>query len=319
MPFTWANVAPLGVSRAQLHTAAATGRITRLANGVYIATAAVPEDPPALHLMTALAIQMLRPRAIASHHTAALAWELDLNDPVAAASAPPAFIVPTGGAIRAEVTRKFSIAVRELPAAQRVHHPSGLMVTTPARAAVDVASGLALPEALISLDSAARLTLTDQVGSRRLREHYPRERSLAGARQPLLDAAQAAATQFTRRHLAAVVPLADPRRESPLESLSYGHILLAGLPLPDLQVRVSLGGSDAYPDFLWAQFMVIGEADGMLKYRDREDFRNEKRRQERLEQLGYRVVRWEAREIRERPAMTIQRIRAALDARAGLV
>lgn len=130
--------------------------------------------------MTALAIQMLRPRAIASHHTAALAWELDLNDPAAAASAPPAFIVPAGPGIRAEVTRKFSIAVRELPAAQRVRHPSGLMVTTPARAAVDVVSGLAVPEALVSLDSAARLTLTDQVGSRRLREHYPRERSLAG-------------------------------------------------------------------------------------------------------------------------------------------
>ncbi len=57
----------------------------------------------------------------------------------------------------------------------------------------------------------------------------------------------------------------------------------------------------------------------MPKYRDAEDLRNEKRRPERLEQLGYRVVRWGVREIRERPAMTIQRIRAALDARAGLV
>lgn len=301
-----------------VHTAADTGRITRLAPGVYVATDALPGDPAAGHLLTALAHQVLRPRAIASHHTAALAWDLDLDDPAAAADALPAFILPSGRGARAEPSAAFRLAVRDLPPEHRVTHPSGLMVTTPARAAVDVASELPLPEALVILDAAARLALADQVGARRVRDHYTRQRSLASARHPLLDAAAIAATQFTRRHLADLVPHADPRRESPAESLSFGHMVLAGLPLPELQVRISLGDTDAYPDFLWPRFMVIGEVDGMVKYQTPEDLRREKRRQELLERLGYLVVRWEAREIRERPAAVIQRILFALDARSGL-
>ncbi len=103
-PFTWANVAPLGVTRAMIHTAATGGRITRLAKGVYIATAAVAADPIAGHLQVALAEQLLRPTAIASHHTAALAWDLDLVDPAASAAAPIAFTKPLSAITRSEKT-----------------------------------------------------------------------------------------------------------------------------------------------------------------------------------------------------------------------
>lgn len=314
-PFRWEHVAPLGVSRAQIRRALAAGCITRLANGVHIATEAVPSDPIARHLMTAAAHQLLRPDAIASHHTAALAWQLELDDATAAAAVPPAFILPSGGCRRSEPAGAVSIAVRDLPATHRMLHPSGLLVTTPARAAVDVASGLSLPEALITLDSAARLALAERVGRRALRDHYTKERSLAACRDELIEASGVAATQFTRRHLGTVVPLADPRRESAAESLSYGHMVLAQLPLPELQVRIGLGDAAAYPDFLWAKAMVIGEVDGMLKYQTPDDLRLEKRRQELLEGLGHLVVRWEAREIRVRPTAVMHRIFSALDAR----
>ena len=61
--------------------------------------------------------------------------------------------------------------------------------------------------------------------------------------------------------------------------------------------------------------MVIGEADGLTKYATATDLHREKLRQEILEQMGYRIVRWSYREMRERPAVVLRRIEAALEAR----
>ena len=315
-PFMWEHVAPLGVTRSMIHTAASGGRIARLGHGVYIAAEAAATAPVAAHLQRAHALQLRRPDAIASHDTAALAWELDLEDPVASAAKPVAFIIPSSRSARSESSSGARIAVRDLPHHHRAVHPSGLLVTTPARTAVDVAAELPMPEALITLDSAARLALQDLVGSRWLRDTYVRPKVLARATEPLEEAASHAATQFTRRSLGLSVAHADPRRESALESLSFGHMVAAGLPLPDLQVRVQTPeGRPVFPDFLWAEEMVIGEADGLTKYATATDLHREKLRQEILEQMGYRIVRWSYREMRERPAVVLRRIEAALEAR----
>jgi very-short-patch-repair endonuclease len=300
-----------------VHDAVVAGRITRLCTGVYVATSAVASDPVARHLQSALAHQLVRAHAIGSHHTAALACGLDLADPTAAAESPPAFIRPTSPHARSESSGAAIVHVRDLPRHHRTEHPTGLLVTTPARAAVDVAAGLELPEALITLDSAARLALHEQVGSRRARDHYTNSRRIAAATDPLLEAAGVAATQFTRKALGIAVPLADPRRESALESLSFGHMLLAGLPLPALQVRITTPMGDVYPDFLWAAAMVIGEADGMGKYVSAEDLHREKRRQEILEQMGYVVIRWGWADMFHRPAAVLRRIQAALATATG--
>lgn len=314
-PFTWAHVAPLGVTRSMIHTAAASGRITRLAHGVYIATAAVAEDPAQHHLQLALAHQLVHPLAIASHHTAALAWGLELDDATACATSRPTYIQPGESGNRSRQSGPIRLHVRRLPAHQRTTHPTGLLVTTPARAAVDMSAELAFPAALITLDSAARLQMQSQVGVRAMRAHYVRATSLAAARRPLSDAADTAATLRTRRHLESVVAWADPRRETPLESYSFGQMLIAGLPVPDLQVCISSPIGDLYPDFLWQEQAVIGEADGMLKYTSPDTLVREKQRQEQLERMGFRVVRWDYREIRRRPAAVIQRITSALEER----
>ena len=317
-PFTAAHVAPLGVTDAMIRWAEQSGTITRLTHGVFVATGSVPTDPPARHLQLALALQLRNPSAIASHHTAALAWDLDLDDALTASAAAPAFIAPAGPGLRSKAHRGMTIAVRDLPTHHRTEHPSGLLVTTPARTAVDVASLSGLPEALITLDSAARLGLRSKVGERRLRDAYTNEKLIETSRAPLNDASAYAATLRTRRRLAEAVRLADPRRESANESLSYGHFVLAGLPLPALQAHIRTPEGDAFPDFLWTDAMVIGEADGAVKYTSREDLVREKRRQEALEQMGFRIVRWMYSEIRQRPAAVVSRIAAALDARGAL-
>jgi very-short-patch-repair endonuclease len=297
--------------------AEASGAITRLTHGVYIAASSVPTDVGARHLQLALALQLRNPNAIASHHTAALAWDLDLEDPSAAAARRPAFITPGGPGLRSRARQELTIAVRDLPAHHRTAHPSGLLVTTPARTAVDIASTATLPDALITLDSAARLQLRTQVGERRLRDAYANPKVVDASRALLLEASPHAATVRAARHLAEIVPIADPRRESANESLSYGHFLLAGLPLPDLQVRIRTPEGDVFPDFLWAEAGVIGEADGAVKYTSQEALVREKRRQEALEQMGFRIVRWMYSDIRQRPAAVLARIAAALEARGA--
>lgn len=291
--------------------------ITRLTRGVFVATAAVATEPTAQHLQLALALQLRNPTAIASHHTAALAWDLDLDDPMAAAASTPSFITPAAPGVRSRAAGAMTVAVRDLPQQHRVAHPSGLLVTTPARTAVDVAALGGVPEALITLDSAARLALRERVGSR-VRDAYTNDQLLAASRAPLIEASSYAATRRTRRSLAELVPLADPRRESANESLSYAHLLLAGLPLPELQRRIPTPEGDAFPDFLWADARVIGEADGAIKYTSREALVREKRRQELLEEMGFRIVRWMYSDLRQRPSAVMARIARALDARGAL-
>jgi hypothetical protein len=290
-----------------------SGRVVRLARGVYIAAHAVPSDPVGRHLLLALALQVRSPGAIASHHTAALAWGLSLPDEAAAAASPASFIVPADPQRRARTIPGLHIALREIPAAHRTTHPSGLVTTTAVRTAVDVAAGCTPPEALITLDSYLHAELLGQVGERGLRRAYREERHLARLREPLVAAAGIAATQYTRGHLLEVVPLADPRRESPLESLSFGRFREAGLPLPRMQVPIETSEGIFHVDFLWEEARLIGEADGLGKYSSPDALVREKVRQHALELLGYRVVRWLTEEMTTRPGRVIARLAAHLD------
>lgn len=71
------------------------------------------------------------------------------------------------------------------------------------------------------------------------------------------------------RQSAAVISCADPRAESPLESISRVGMHDAGIPAPMLQRTVSLGaGRTAYLDFAWPALGAVGEADGRSKYTD---------------------------------------------------
>lgn len=315
-PFALSHVTPLGVTRNALRSAVESGRVVRLARGVFIAAEAVAADPAGRHLERALAQQVRRPTAIASHRTAALAWGLALDQPAAAAAGVSSFILPGRPDVRSLSGAGFVIAVRDLPAEHRVAHPSGLLVTSLARTAVDVASvEPSLPAALLAADAAARQLLIEAVGESRVRAHYARPQSLVAAVAPLRDAAERATTQFTRQRVQAVLAHVDPRRESPLESFSFGQMVVFGLPLPRLQARIRTPEGDKHPDFLWEDAMVIGEADGMGKYRTPEDLRAEKWRQQLFEQLGYRVVRWGDRDIRRSPAQVVGRLAAAIEAR----
>ncbi|MGN6472687.1 MAG: DUF559 domain-containing protein, partial [Mycobacteriales bacterium] len=103
------------------------------------------------------------------------------------------------------------------------------------------------------------------------------------------------------------------RSESPLESLSRAVFAEHGLPTPELQVEFHPRPGLTYrADFYWPDHQVVGEADGMAKYDQRGALRAEKIRQEGLEDLGLRVVRWTWRDMQIDTERTISKLRRAL-------
>ncbi len=110
-----------------------------------------------------------------------------------------------------------------------------------------------------------------------------------------------------------VVAHADPLAESPLESLTRACLLIAGLPKPELQVRIrDADGLIGRVDLLWREQRVIVEADGELKYRAPRDLWNEKKRQDRLIRTRHQVERVTNDDIVGDEVRTIARIRRAL-------
>jgi hypothetical protein len=111
---------------------------------------------------------------------------------------------------------------------------------------------------------------------------------------------------------------ADGRRESPLESRCTVWFREGGLPEPEPQVLVSDGdGFWARVDFLFRSQRTVVEADGRLKYDDPRALWDEKRREDRLRELGFEVVRATWADGRDGGAELVLRVLRAFE-RAAL-
>lgn len=205
----------------------------------------------------------LRLDAVASHETAAALWG-----------------IPTLGRDRkVHVTRARRHQGRADYDGVAVHHArldadhvtihDGIPVTTPARTVVDLARRRRFRAGVVAADAALRTR-------RCTREQV---RAVADACRGWPGVARA------RR----VATFADPRADSPLESISRVAFHDYDLPQPILQAVI--GGYER-ADFLWEEFRVIGEADGLGKYTDPEVLRREKFREEDFARMGFTVFRW---------------------------
>jgi hypothetical protein len=181
---------------------------------------------------------------------------------------PRRLVVVTGDAtVRGECRDGYVVRRAYLP---RHHRTSqhGVPLTSAARTVIDLARRWPPREALVLADSALRLGVA----------------SIDQLRATLDDCHRWPGAEQARR----VVALAAPKAESVLESLSRVAMRTEGLPPPRTQVVI--GG--ARVDFLWEDFAVIGEADGLGKYEPsgrrttRDIIRAEKRREERLAEPG---------------------------------
>src|SRR5205823_9016101 len=89
-------------------------------------------------------------------------------------------------------------------------------------------------------------------------------------------------------------------------------VIDGGLPLPQLQVVIHDGRWSCRVDMLWETARLVLEADGIGKYQTLADLHAEKRREARLQRLGYNILRVMWDEVINDPQGLVARIRAKL-------
>lgn len=301
-PTPLSALAGQGVTRRMIATQLAAGRLVRVRQSVFLGAEHWPADAAGQHLVRARAETVIHPEAAISHASAALIWELPTPTLSTWADDSVTLTLPRGGQYRSR-PGPVTYQVGPLPAGHLTRDRSGYRVTTIARTAIDLVHGLDVPEALVVLDAAARRICASYVTKAR-RSDYSNARHRNRAVEELEEVAQICGVDG----LAEALKLVEPARESPAESLTAGHIHLAGIPQPLYQVAVRAPTGTLYPDCLWAEEHLIGECDGAEKYADKDSSVHEKEREHTLRDLGFRIVRWLAKEIMLRPDLVMERI-----------
>ncbi|WP_091116763.1 phosphoribosylformylglycinamidine synthase subunit PurS [Geodermatophilus dictyosporus] len=234
------------------------------------------------------AVLMTAPeQAVVSHATAAELWALAV--PLRREDLRVHLTVATGSAVRGRRDR----VVHRTPLGDGdTTTRDGVRVTTPRRTWRDLAA---------VLEPAALLAVTDQVLARWCSrpdlqaevDHRPTGRGSARAR--------------------AVLPVADPRAESPMESVLRWLAHEAGLPAPEPQhvVRDGAGGFLGRADLAWPDRRLLVEFDGD-GHRERDVFVDDLRRQNRLVSAGWTVLRSTSADVLGRPQEVVGEIRRAL-------
>jgi hypothetical protein len=169
-----------------------------------------------------------------------------------------------------------------------------LLVTNPARTAFDLARHLPRGIAVAHLDAlsaATGLTAAD------VAPLIARHKGARGARQ-----------------CQAALSLMDGGAQSPKESWLRLVLVDAGLPRPltQIEVRNNDGSQLAFLDMGWDEPMVAVEYDGDQHRTDRRQYVKDIRRLQRVEELGWRVIRVVNE---DRPDLILKRVRAALTRR----
>lgn len=115
-----------------------------------------------------------------------------------------------------------------------------------------------------------------------------------------------------------VLDFADGRAEAPSESLARILFAEQGLPAPTPQARIEDGaGLIGFVDFLFEDQRTVVEIDGKVKYQPTSGsdagrvLWREKRREDRLREAGYEVIRLSWADIVHAPRQSAARIRAA--------
>ena len=300
-PFTTADAASVGVSRHVLARGVRRGDLFRLSRGVYCSSAVWrAASPGARHLLLADAVLRTTPGAVASHHSAALAWGLPM--PI---DAPPWVAITL---MHGHLTSRALSPARwhdgDLPADQVVRVRGGHRACRPDRTVVDCFRELTLPDAVAVGDGALRSHLTTAEDLRTMRTWQRRWPGITRADEGL--------------------PLLDGRRDTWLESWSFVRLWQLGVDLPEPQVTVldEWGRFVGRVDGLWREGATVAEADGVGKYLGAFStgpspegaarvVLEEKRREDRLRDLGLEVVRWTWADVRRNPREVVARIEAA--------
>lgn len=229
----------------------------------------------------AAAVAQLETPVVVSHASAALLWGLP------APTAAPVHLTQTTKPCRsARGLLRHSHRLAEADTTT----VSGIPVTTPARTVLDCVTTLPPSVGLAVADAALHAGL-DRAACLELLARVPRRRGAVQART--------------------VLDLADDGAESPGESRARFALLAAGLPRPETQIRVETHLGTFWSDLGWPAWRLLAEYDGRGKYTaagtTTEAVLAEKRRQDAIEEAGYRVLRVTAEDL-QRPDRLVARV-----------
>lgn len=271
--FTSREALLAGYAVEEIRTELRTRRWVRLRKGVYIAaTDVLGLDMPQRHLVDCVAVLVcLGPGPVLSHGSAARQHGM---------------IVPRSESSEVRVTavdqwrrgRGYRVARAALGCGDVIPWLE-FRTTSVARTLVDCAREWSLTDGVIAMDAAIHARQVDRAELQRAVLSGTHRVGIAGAARAL--------------------DLADGRAESPLETRGRLALLSAGLPRPELQVEIhDAAGLVGRVDGWYEEAALAIEIDGKVKYVDPSNgspsgdaLWKEKRREDRMRDLGIRFVR----------------------------
>lgn len=264
------------MTRQQLDVQVAKGSLVRVWHGVYART-----QPDLLGRLAALDL-VIGQHAIASMGTAAALYGFDTENPTAVHVLDPG--------VRTRSTKGLVVHQRTGAPLQWV---ASRRATAPAWTAVEVARQLRRPRALATLDAALR--------SRWCTAN---------------DLEQVVREQRGRRGIAAVrglLPFADARSESAMESEARLVMIDYGLPRPELQYTIHGANGERWRvDFAWPDARVAAEYESVEWHAGRAEMLRDKTRFAGVQETGWTLVPIVADDVRRRPERLAQRINGHL-------
>lgn len=286
-PFSAAGARAAGITRGTVRGLVRGGVVSPLGRGCYAGS----HLPPGLATRAGALATVVHPGAVLCRRTAALLLGVDLSVPGESAL-PVEVLVPTGVTPpRLAGCRAYQSSVPDADVVEL----AGVRVTSGTRTALDLARFRPRVEAVVAVDllaAAGRCTLQDLAAA---------VTRLAGRRGV--------------RQLGEVLRLADPRSESPMETRLRLILIDGGLPTPQVQYEVYDGDGRlvARLDLAYPQRRLGIEYDGWLYRQDLDRFRYDRRRQNRLFDLGgWRLRRYVDADVLRTPAVIVRQIRQLL-------
>lgn len=265
------------MTRQQLDNQVKSGRLVRVWYGIYAA-----QQPNLLGRLAALDIFISR-NAVACLGTAAAPHGFDTENTSAV------HILNPGVRMRPPVG--LMVHQRNGAALQRV---AGRLATAPAWTAVEVARQLRRPRAPATLDAALR--------------------SMRCTRD---DIARPTAEQRVRRGIVAVrelLPFADGRAESAMESETRLVMIDGGLPQPELQYLIhGRDGESWRVDFAWPEVFLAAEYESIAWHAGAQEMLRDKTRRGEIQELGWTIVPIVVDNVRSRPDALVRRIEGHLN------
>ncbi|MER7482473.1 hypothetical protein ABTX60_33375 [Streptomyces sp. NPDC126510] len=242
------------------------------------------------------AVQLLTPRLVVSHRSAAALWHIETLTP--AVKAPLEFLDPDRsfrGKAKGVCVRRMFLAPEDVA----LRH--GLRVTSPVRTLVDLLRSLPRDDALVALESAVTYR---RAGS-------ARRAPLAG-----LDAVAAALAHPSRGSTKPRrwLDLCDPRAGSPAETVARLRMADTGLrPESQVELFTPLGRRVVLDFLFWREGLAV-EIEGYAYHGTREAHRRDVSRFNQVHQCPEvrSLLRFTAQDVFHHPAGMLAEIRAAL-------